>query len=87
MSNNQTLTDFGTGYANGSLKNILPDDPEVINTLKSLGILNAKGNEIFYNCVVFPICDKDGAIVNLLRLRRKEPEHNPGAQLFFSLTA
>jgi DNA primase catalytic core len=65
ISNNQTFIDFGTGFVNGSLKNILPDDPEVIKTLKNLGILNQKGNETFYNCVVFPISDKDGAIVNL----------------------
>ncbi len=65
ITNNQTLSDFGVGFVNGSLKNILPDDPEVTKTLKNLGILNQKGNEIFYNCVVFPIYDKDGGIVNL----------------------
>ena len=65
ITNKQTFIDFGTGFVNGSLKNILPDDPEVIKTLKSLGILNTKGNEIFYNCVVFPVHDKDGSIVNL----------------------
>jgi DNA primase len=59
---------------NGSLKNILPEDPAVIKTLKTLGILNAKGNEIFYNCVVFPIYDTDGAIVNLYG-RNIDPAH------------
>jgi len=65
ITNKQSFTDFGTGFVNGSLKNILPDDPEVIKTLKELGILNKKGNETFYNCVVFPIYDKDGGIINL----------------------
>ena len=65
IEHNQSLTDFGAGFVNGTLKNILPDDPEVIKTLKNLGILNAKGNETFYNCVVFPIFDKDGGVVNL----------------------
>ncbi len=65
ITDKQSLADFGTGYVNGSLKNILPDDPEVIKTLKNIGILNKKGNETFYNCVVFPIYDKDGGIVNL----------------------
>lgn len=65
ITNNQSFTDFAVGYVNGSLKNILPDDPEVIGTLKNLGILNQKGNEIFYNCVVFPLYDRDGTITGL----------------------
>ena len=74
IANNQTFTDFGTGFVNGSLKNILPDDQEVTETLKNLGILNQKGNETFYNCVVFPIYDVDGAIVNLYG-RNIDPEN------------
>jgi len=65
ITNNQSFTDFGTGFVNGSLKNILPEDPEVIKTLKDIGILNAKGNEIFYNCVVFPLYDQEGIITGL----------------------
>jgi DNA primase catalytic core len=65
ITNNQSFTDFAAGYVNGSLKNILPDDPEVIGTLKNLGILNQKGNEIFYNCVVFPLYDREGTITGL----------------------
>lgn len=71
---NNPFTDFGAGFVNGSLKNILPDDPEVIKTLKNLGILNQKGNETFYNCVIFPIYDADGAIVNLYG-RNIDPEN------------
>jgi DNA primase len=70
----RTETDFGAGFVNGSLKKILPEDPAVIKTLKNLGILNAKGNEIFYNCVVFPIYDTDGTIVNLYG-RNIDPAH------------
>jgi hypothetical protein len=55
ITTNLSFTDFGVGFVGGSLKNILPDDPEVISTLKDLGILNKKGNETFYNCVVFPL--------------------------------
>ena len=44
---------------------ILPDDPEVIKALKKIGILNAKGHEIFYNCVVFPLYNARGSIENL----------------------
>lgn len=73
IENNQSFSDFGVGYVNGGLRKILPDDPEVINTLKNLGILNQKGNETFYNCVVFPIYDKDGGIANLYG-RNIDPE-------------
>ncbi|MBU0679881.1 MAG: toprim domain-containing protein [Proteobacteria bacterium] len=65
INDHQSLNDFGVGFVNGSLRDILPDDEDVIKTLKELGILNKKGNEIFYNCVVFPLYDQDGAVVNL----------------------
>ena len=72
INDNQSLKDFGTGYANGTLLNILPvadpangKDDEVIKSLKGIGILNSKGKEIFYNCVVFPLYDTKGAIVSL----------------------
>ncbi len=74
ISDKQSLADFGTGFVNGSLKNILPDDPEVIKILKDIGILNKKGNETFYNCVVFPIHDKDGGVTNLYG-RNIDPEN------------
>jgi hypothetical protein len=53
------------GYVNGTLLEILPEDEEVLKALKKIGILNAKGNEIFYNCVVFPLYDSKGGIINL----------------------
>ena len=73
IANTQTLTDFRLGFVNGSLKNILPDDPAVISTLKRLGILNQKGNEIFYNCVVVPLYDRDGVVTGLYG-RNIDPE-------------
>ena len=65
ITDNQTLKDFGTGYVNGTLLEILPEDPEVIAALKKIGLLNSKGHEIFYNCVVFPLYSARGSIVNL----------------------
>ncbi len=62
INNLQSMKDFGLGFVRGSLKDILPDDEEVLHTLQDLGILNKKGNEIFYNCVVFPLYDRDGVI-------------------------
>jgi len=65
ITDNQSLKDFGVGYVNGTLGETLPEDQEVIAALKKIGILNQKGREHFYNCVVFPLYDANGAIVNL----------------------
>ncbi len=65
ITDNQSLKDFAVGYANGTLLEILPEDPDVIKALKKIGILNTKGHEIFYNCVVFPLYNNRGSIVNL----------------------
>jgi len=65
ITDNQSLKDFAVGYVNGTLLEILPEDPEVIEALKKIGILNNKGHEIFYNCVVFPLYNNRGSIVNL----------------------
>ncbi len=65
ITDNQSLKDFCVGYVNGTLTEILPADEDVIKALKKLGILNTKGHEIFYNCVVFPLYSSSGSIVNL----------------------
>jgi len=65
INDNQSIKDFGAGFANGTLLNILPDDEEIIKSLKSIGILNSRGKEIFYNCLVFPLYDSRGSVVSL----------------------
>ena len=91
ITDNQSIKDFGVGYANGTLLEILPvadpadvsgdadpassgskiplpcagEDEEVLCALKRIGILNSKGHELFYNCVVFPLYSSNGSIVNL----------------------
>jgi 5S rRNA maturation endonuclease (ribonuclease M5) len=53
------------GFVNGRLRRMLPDDPdhETVRALREAGILNEKATERFYNCVVFPIYDGNGAVV------------------------
>jgi DNA primase len=65
IADNQSIKDFGAGYANGTLLEILPDDPDIIKALKKIGILNAKGSEMFYNCVVFPLLGERGEVASL----------------------
>ncbi len=75
ITDNPSINDFGTGFVNGTLPEILPDDEEAITSLKKIGILNAKGHETFYNCIVFPLYDNNGGIVNLYG--RNITEDNP----------
>lgn len=49
------LESFRIGYCNGTLKNALPKSGEILRQLQALGILNAKGNEVFYGRVTVPI--------------------------------
>ncbi len=83
IANNQSLTDFGAGYVNGTLLEILPYDPEVISALKHIGILNEKGHEIFYGCVVFPLLSEGGAVVSLYG-RRIDDEPGSARHLYLS---
>ena len=83
ITNNQSLTDFGAGYVNGTLLEILPYDPEVIEALKRIGILNEKGHEMFYNCVVFPLLSEGGDVVGLYG-RRIDDEPGSARHLYLS---
>ncbi|MEO6993552.1 MAG: CHC2 zinc finger domain-containing protein [Lacunisphaera sp.] len=59
------LETFRVGYCNGTLKTALPKSGEIIAHLQALGVLNAKGNEVFYGRVTVPILDEAGAVVGL----------------------
>jgi DNA primase catalytic core len=68
---------FQAGYSNGTLLNVLPQGGEIIDGLKTLGVLNAKGREHFYGCVTVPILDAQGNICGLYgrRTTDAEPRH------------
>ena len=59
------LETFRVGYCNGTLKSALPKSGEILSHLRALGVLNAKGNEVFYGRVTVPILDEAGAVVGL----------------------
>lgn len=59
------LEAFRLGYCNGTLKTALPQVGEVVTQLQALGVLNAKGNEVFYGRVTVPILNTAGAVVGL----------------------
>ncbi len=77
------LETFQVGYCNGTLRNALPKAGEIIDQLKAIGVLNERGNEVFYGRVVVPVheCEphgqKAGNVVSLYgrRLDDEQPRH------------
>ncbi|MBU1342370.1 MAG: toprim domain-containing protein [Proteobacteria bacterium] len=60
ITDNRVFADYKTGFANGTLLKVLPEDKKIIRQLKEIGILNDRGKELFYNCVTFPVFDFKG---------------------------
>jgi len=63
IMNPDIYRDYKIGFVDGSMRNTL--NPETVQQLQQIGILNEKGNETFYKCVIFPIFDDDGNVVSL----------------------
>ena len=56
LSNVSLWDTFKIGYSDGaSLKKLLPEKGILSDELKSLGLINEKGNESFYHSIIFPI--------------------------------
>lgn len=60
ITDNALFSAHRIGFANGTLLNVLPQDGDVIDGLKELGILNDRGGEHFYGCATFPLFDLAG---------------------------
>jgi len=56
----ETIRTFKLGFIDGSLRDLLPQNREATDALKSIGFLNDKGNPSFYGCVVVPVWREDG---------------------------
>lgn len=74
---NAVFSDFAIGYSNGTLLNTIPDEGDIREALKELGILNERGNEMFYGSAVFPIFDENKDCVGLYgrKITEGEPAH------------
>ncbi len=70
------LEHFQIGYCNGTLHQALPKSGEVIEGLKALGILNAKGREHFNGRVVVPIFESgpDGRLGEICGMYGRQVE-------------
>ncbi len=77
LSGPTLLEVFRVGYANGTLHRALPKSGELIRGLKALGVLTAKGHELFRGCVTVPIFDSAGHVAGIYgrRITDDEPRH------------
>ena len=77
ITDNAIFTDFRIGFANGTLLNTIPDDGEITEALKGIGILNDRGHELFYGSVVFPIINENKDCVGIYgrRITGGETDH------------
>lgn len=76
ISNVTYFKNYQLGYADGSLLEALPQDDDSRNLFKALGILTDKGRELLHDCVVFPLFDAQGNVVNLYGRRINDGEVN-----------
>ena len=54
---------FGLGYADGSLLETIPDEGEIVDSLKAVGLLTKDGKEHFRGCVVVPLTHPDFGVM------------------------
>jgi DNA primase catalytic core len=77
LSGATLLEVFQVGYSNGSLHKALPKSGDMIRNLKTLGVLNTKGQEHFGGCITVPIFDAAGHVAGIYgrRVNDAEPRH------------
>lgn len=62
---NPVIEDCRIGYSDGSLIDTLPEDPAVISKLTRMGILEKGKRDSLESCLVVPLTDASGDIINL----------------------
>jgi hypothetical protein len=65
LHHNLVIEDCLIGYSDGSLVGTLPEDRAVLSDLKDLGILDNNNTDKLINCLVVPLLDAAGEIINL----------------------
>lgn len=73
ITDNSIFSDFQIGFSNGTLLNTIPDEGDILDALKQIGILNDKGHEMFYGSVVFPVSDENKDCVGLYGRKVESP--------------
>jgi DNA primase catalytic core len=80
IADNNIFSSYRIGFANGTLRNVLPEDGDVTRALKEIGVLNDSGGEFFYGCAIVPLFDANGNPAGLYGRRidgmdTKGPDH------------
>ncbi len=88
LSNQETCIQFKLGLS-GGLSNAVPDDPETLNKLKRLGILDDGLNETLPDSLVVPIRSegKTFASVMGISLADNKEKYLPGNEALFNIEA
>lgn len=74
IADNSIFVDFQVGYSNGTILNTIPEDGDITEGLKEIGILTDRGKELFYGSVVFPVFDENKDCVGLYGRRIESGE-------------
>ena len=77
ITDKQAILDFKTGFASGNLLEVIPDDGDIVSDLKTLGILNDRGKELFYDSVLFPLLDENDNVLSIYGRRIEDNLKNP----------
>jgi len=79
---------FKIGYADGSILKLVSNGQ--LEALKSIGVLNGEGKEVFAGCVVFPVNDEQGKTLTLYGRNLSETNYKAigkSKAYFFNLKA
>jgi DNA primase catalytic core len=71
----EMLQAFEVGYVDGSLSRTFDAAGEIGRALREIGVLTAKGRELFLGCVVFPLRLPDDGIVGLYGRHTTRDQH------------
>jgi DNA primase catalytic core len=65
---------YRLGLCTGKLRETLPPSGEIVDGLRTLGVINDRDVEIFYGSIVFPLLGEGGEVVSLYGRRILEGE-------------
>ncbi|MGH9364866.1 MAG: CHC2 zinc finger domain-containing protein, partial [Thermoanaerobaculia bacterium] len=71
----EMLAAFEVGYVDGSLLGTVDAGGEIARALRKIGILTARGRELFAGCVVFPLALPDVGVVGLYGRHALRDQH------------
>ena len=74
ITDTSIIETFKIGYSNGTLFKTIPERGEIVESLKEAGILTENNRELFKDCVIFPIIDKNGNVVHIYGRKMTEEQ-------------